>query len=98
MDRLTDRPYMILAVYCGCKATTEKQEHSFCSGLLLEKELSPSDHPWQCTQSTYCIYSAIRRGFPLSRMSTNKQISLMQICSNMSFTLPKRSQRSRSVL
>ena len=46
----------------------------------------------------YRTYLAIRQGFPLSRMSTNNQISLMQFCCNTSFTLPKQSQRSRSVL
>ena len=29
----------------------------------------------------YRIYSTIRRGFPLSRMSTNNQTSPMQFCS-----------------
>ena len=47
---------------------------------------------------TYRIYLAIRRGFPLSRMSTNHQLSRMQFCCNTSFTLPKQSQRSRSIL
>ena len=42
-----------------------------------------------------CIYSAIRQGFPLSRMT---KISLVKFCYNMSFTLPKQSQRSRSIL
>ena len=44
----------------------------------------------------YSIYSAIRRGFSLSRMSTNNQISPMQFCCNMSFILPEQSQRPRS--
>ena len=46
----------------------------------------------------YHIYSAIRRGFPLSGISTNTQISPVQFCSNLKFTLPKKSQRSRSIL
>ena len=46
----------------------------------------------------YRIHSAIRHGFPLSRMSINNQISPMQFCCNTSFTLPKQSQRSSSVL
>ena len=61
----------------------------------------------QCTLDFMCtgrlndshrIYSAIRRGFHLSRMTTNNLISSMKFCYNTSFTLPKQSQRSRSVL
>ena len=48
--------------------------------------------------SIYRIYSALRRGFPRSRMSTNYQISPVQFCCNTRFTLPKQPQRSRSVL
>ena len=33
---------------------------------------------------TYRIYSAIRQGFPLSRVSTNNQISPLQFCCNTS--------------
>ena len=36
----------------------------------------------------YRIYSAIRRGFPRSRISTNNQIRPMQFCCNTRFTLP----------
>ena len=38
-------------------------------------------------QTTYRIYSAIRRGISLSRMSTNNQISPMQLCCYTGFTL-----------
>ena len=44
------------------------------------------------------IYSTIRWGFPLSRMSTNNEISPMKFCYNTSFSLPKQSQSSISVL
>ena len=39
-------------------------------------------------------------GFPLSRMTANNYTSPMKFCCtcNMSFTLPKQSQRSRSIL
>ena len=53
------------------------------------------------TQSDACIYRiypAIRRGFPFSRMTTNNKISPKKFCYNTSFTLPKQSKRSRSVL
>ena len=36
---------------------------------------------------TYHIYSAIRWGFSLYRMTTNNLISPMKFCHNMSFTL-----------
>ena len=39
-----------------------------------------------------------KTGLSLSRMSTNNQIGPMQFCCNTGFTLPKQSQRSRSVL
>ena len=39
-----------------------------------------------------------KTGLSLSRMSTNNQINPMQFCCNTGFTLPKQSQRSRSVL
>ena len=35
----------------------------------------------------YPIYSAIRRGFPLSRMSTNNKISPLQFCCNTSLPI-----------
>ena len=38
-----------------------------------------------------------RLGFPLSTMTTHYLISPMKFCYNASFTLPKQSQRSRSV-
>ena len=34
----------------------------------------------QCCADMYRIYSAIRQGISLSRMSTNNQISPMQFC------------------
>ena len=34
------------------------------------------------------IYSAVRQGFSLSRMTTNNLISPTKICYNSSFTLP----------
>ena len=46
----------------------------------------------------YRIYPAIRRGFCSSRMTSNNYISPMKFCNNTNFTLPKQSQRSRSVL
>ena len=54
-------------------------------------------------QSSLCFYRVPylfgnKTGFPLSRMSTNNQISPMQFCCNSSFTLPEQSRRSRSVL
>ena len=52
----------------------------------------------QFTLPNYCIHLAIRQDFSLSRMSSNNQISSMKFCYNMHFTLPKQSQRSRSVL
>ena len=39
-----------------------------------------------------------KTGLSLSRISTNNQISPMQFCCYTDFTLPKQSQRSRSVL
>ena len=49
-------------------------------------------------RNNYRFYSAIRRGFPRSRMSTDNQIRPMQFCCNTRFTLPKQPQRSRSIL
>ena len=46
----------------------------------------------------YRIYPAISWSFPLSRMTTNNKSSPMEFCYNTIFTLPKRSQRSRSIL
>ena len=46
----------------------------------------------------YHIYPAIRRGFCPSRMTSNNEISPMKFCYNTNFTLPKQSQRSRSIL
>ena len=46
----------------------------------------------------YRIYLAIRRGFCPSRMTSNNLNSPMKFCNNTNFTLPKHSQRSRSVL
>ena len=46
----------------------------------------------------YRIYSAIRWSFPLSKLTTNNIISPLKFCYSTSFTLPKQSQRSRSVL
>ena len=46
----------------------------------------------------FCIYLAIRWGFPLSRVTTNNWISPMKFCLNTSFTLPKQFQRIRSRL
>ena len=34
------------------------------------------------------IYSAIRQSIPLTRMTTNNEISPMKFCSNTSFTFP----------
>ena len=48
--------------------------------------------------SNYRIYLAIRRGFCPSRMTSNNLISPMKFCYNNNFTLPKQSQRSRSIL
>ena len=45
----------------------------------------------------YCTYLAIRRGFCPSRMTSNNEISPMKFWYNTNFTLPKQSQRSRSV-
>ena len=44
----------------------------------------------------YRIYSAMRRGFSLSRMTTNNEISPMKFCYDTSFTLLKQSKISRS--
>ena len=46
----------------------------------------------------YRIYPAIRQGFCPSRMTSNNEISLNKFCYNTNFTLPKQSQRSRSIL
>ena len=39
--------------------------------------------------SKYCIYLVIRQGFPLSRKTTNNQISPLKFCYNTSFSLSK---------
>ena len=46
----------------------------------------------------YRIYPAIRRGFCAPKITSIKLISPMKFCNNTNFTLPKQSQRSRSVL
>ena len=46
----------------------------------------------------YRTYPAIRQGFCRSRMTSNYKTSPMKFCYNTNFTLPKQSQRSRSVL
>ena len=46
----------------------------------------------------YHIYLAIRWDFSLIRMTAHNRISPMKFCYNTSFTLPKKSQISRSVL
>ena len=55
-----------------------------------------SDH--KTTYRKYRIYPAIRQGFCPSRMTSNNYISPMKFCNNTNFTLPKQSQRSRSIL
>ena len=46
----------------------------------------------------YHIYLAIKRAFPLFKMATNNLFSPMNFCYQTSFTLPKQSQKSRSIL
>ena len=56
---------------------------------------------WQLMLSyflRYRIFSAIRRGFRPSRMTSNNLISPMKFCYNTNSTLPKQCQSSRSVL
>ena len=45
----------------------------------------------------YRIYPAIRRVFCPSRVTSNNLTSPMKFCNNTNFTLPKQSQRSRSI-
>ena len=46
----------------------------------------------------YPIYSAIRQVFPHFRITTANKIRPMKFCYNMSYYLPKQSQRSRFIL
>ena len=79
-----------------------------CDDLLLNMNLEYDYIPmvWQpvlkqenFNRIVYIPYLfGYKTGLSLSRMSTNNQISPMQFCSKTGFTLPKQSQRSRSIL
>ena len=80
-------------------------EHSKVSDQTMGLHLAHVLLCWFCRvaahkiklKETICLYEAIRQNFPLSRMTTNNRISLMKFCYNTNFTLPKLSQRSRTI-
>ena len=54
----------------------------------LQKKLEQQLITFEVQKHKYHIYSHVRQGFPLSRMTTSNQISSVKFCCNMAQVLP----------
>ena len=90
---------VISIILYACESTTlaaELQKRAYLFKIRRYRRLLSILYKDKVTLIPYL--SAYKTGFSLSRMTSNNKISPMKIYYNTSFTIPKKSQSSRSVL